>query len=176
MFNYKEWYEKNREKQLLWQKNYYKENKEHVLEMHKAWAKKNVDQTGSVWRLYGRRARIRNPNLDKEYRLRKKARLMYKPLPDSLTIKQSGINGLGLFAKEGIGQGTNLGMSHVKIEDTIIRTPMGGFINHSNDANCVKVELRMTNGKFAYEKWNLVTLQDIKEGEELTVKYTFYEI
>ena len=23
---YKEWYEKNREKQLLWQKNYYKEN------------------------------------------------------------------------------------------------------------------------------------------------------
>ena len=35
MFNYKEWYEKNREKQLLWQKNYYKENKEHVLEMHK---------------------------------------------------------------------------------------------------------------------------------------------
>jgi len=176
MFNYKEWYEKNREKQLLWQKNYYKENKEHVLEMHKAWAKKNVDQTGSVWRLYGRRRRIKNPNIDKEYRLRKKARLMYKPLPDSLTIKQSGINGLGLFAKEGIGQGTNLGMSHVKIEDTIIRTPMGGFINHSNDANCVKVELRMTNGKFAYEKWNLVVLQDIKEGEELTVKYTFYKV
>ena len=27
---------------------------------------------------------------------------MYKPLPESLTIKQSGINGLGLFAKEGI--------------------------------------------------------------------------
>jgi hypothetical protein len=45
---------------------------------------------------------------------------MYKPLPDSLTIKQSGINGLGLFAKENIGQGTNLGMSHVEIEDTII--------------------------------------------------------
>ena len=102
--------------------------------------------------------------------------MLYKPLPDSLTIKQSGINGLGLFAKEGIGQGTNLGMSHVKIEDTIIRTPMGGFINHSNDANCVKVELRMTNGKFAYEKWNLVVLQDIKEGEELTVRYTFYHV
>ena len=101
---------------------------------------------------------------------------MYKPLPDSLTIKQSGINGLGLFAKEGIGQGTNLGMSHVKIEDTIIRTPLGGFINHSGDANCVKVELRMTNEKFDYQKWNLVVLQDIKEGEELTVRYTFYKI
>jgi len=101
---------------------------------------------------------------------------MYKPLPDSLTIKQSGINGLGLFAKEGIGQGTNFGMSHVEIEDTIFRTPLGGFINHSSDANCVKVELHMTNEKFDYKKWNLVTLQDIKEGEELTVKYTFYKV
>jgi len=101
---------------------------------------------------------------------------MYKPLPSSLTIKQSGINGLGLFAKEGIGQGTNLGMSHVEIEDIIIRTPLGGFVNHSNDANCVKVELRMTNEKFNYKKWNLVTLQDIKEGEELTVRYTFYNV
>ena len=101
---------------------------------------------------------------------------MYRPLPDSLTIKQSGINGLGLFAKEGIGQGTNLGMSHVNIEDKMIRTPLGGFINHSNDANCVKVELRMTNEKFDYKKWNLVILQDIKEGEELTVKYTFYKV
>ena len=101
---------------------------------------------------------------------------MYKPLPDSLTIKQSGINGLGLFAKESIGQGTNLGMSHVNIEDKMIRTPLGGFINHSGDANCVKVELRMTNEKFNYKKWNLITLRDIKEEEELTVRYTFYKV
>jgi len=39
-----------------------------------------------------------------------KEKNMYKPLPESLTIKQSGINGLGLFATEGIAQGTNLGM------------------------------------------------------------------
>ena len=106
---------------------------------------------------------------------------MYKPLPNSLTIKQSGINGLGLFAKEGIGQGTNLGMSHVEIGSGIIRTPMGGFINHSNDANTVKVELRIDEKddpllKIATKKWNLVALQDIKEGEELTVKYTFYNV
>ena len=101
---------------------------------------------------------------------------MYKPLPDTLTIKTSQVDGLGLFAKEDIGQGTNLGMSHVEIEDEIIRTPLGGFINHSGDANCVKVELRMTNDKFDYKKWNLVTLQDIKEGEELTVRYTFYKV
>ena len=101
---------------------------------------------------------------------------MYKPLPDTLTIKTSQVDGLGLFAKEDIGQGTNLGMSHVEIEDTIIRTPLGGFINHSGDANCVKVELRMANEKLDYKKWNLVTLQDIKEGEELTVRYTFYKV
>ena len=101
---------------------------------------------------------------------------MYKPLPDSLTIKTSKVDGLGLFAKEGIGQGTNFGMSHLKIGEKIIRTPLGGFINHSGDANCVKVELHMKNEKFDYKKWNLVTLQDIKEGEELTVRYTFYNV
>ena len=101
---------------------------------------------------------------------------MYKPLPDSLTVKTSKVDGLGLFAKEGIGQGTNFGMSHLKIGEKIIRTPLGGFINHSGDANCVKVELRMVNEKFNYKKWNLVVLQDIKEGEELTVRYTFYHV
>ena len=173
---FKDWYEKTKPQRKIWQKEYYQKHKAHILQMHKTWAERNVDQTGSVWRLYGRRQRIRNPNLDKEYRLRKKARLMYKPLPDTLTIKTSTVDGLGLFAKEDIGQGTNLGLSHIKIEDTVIRTPLGGFINHSGDANCVKVELRMVNEKFDYKKWNLVVLQDIKEGEELTVRYTFYKV
>ena len=106
---------------------------------------------------------------------------MYKPLPESLTIKTSKVNGLGLFAEEGIAQGTNLGMTHLKIAEQIIRTPLGGFINHSNEANCVKVELMMTNQfnikhQYDYKKWNLVTLKDIKEGEELTLRYTFYDI
>ena len=106
---------------------------------------------------------------------------MYKPLPESLTIKQSGIDGLGLFAKEGIAQGTNLGMSHVSIGSGIIRTPMGGFINHSDDANTVKVELKINERddphlKVATKKWNLIALRDIKEGEELTVRYTFYNV
>ena len=98
---------------------------------------------------------------------------MYKPLPDSLTIKTSKVNGLGLFAQEGIAQGTNLGTRHLKIGENIIRTPLGGFINHANEANCVKVELRDE----AYtKKWSLVALRDIKKGEELTLRYTFYNI
>ena len=106
---------------------------------------------------------------------------MYRPLPKSLTIKQSKVNGLGLFAKEGMAQGTNLGMCHLKIGDTIFRTPLGGFINHANEPNCVKAELRMTNEdikghQYHYKKWNLITSQDIKEGDELTVRYTFYNV
>ena len=176
-------------------KDYYQKNKAHILQVHQAWAKKNVDQGGSVWRRYGRRARIKNPNIDKEYYARhreeilykkkiyyrKKEGLMYKPLPESLTIKQSGINGLGLFADQNIMQGTNLGMSHLKIGDTIFRTPLGGFINHANEANCIKAELRMTNEDikghtYNYKKWNLIASQDIKKGEELTVRYTFYNV
>ena len=176
-------------------KDYYQKNKAYILQVHQAWAKKNVDQGGSVWRRYGRRARIKNPNLDKEYYARhredillkkkiyyrKKEGLMYKPLPESLTIKTSKVNGLGLFAKEKLTLGDNLGMSHLKIGDTIFRTPLGGFINHANDPNCVKAELRMTNEdiqghRYDYKKWNLITIRDIEEGEELTVRYTFYKI
>ena len=98
---------------------------------------------------------------------------MYKPLPESVTIKASGIHDLGLFAKEGIAQGTNLGTTHIKVKDEIIRTPLGGFINHAEDNNCVKTELRDENFT---KKWNLMTLRNIKEGEELTLKYTFYKV
>ena len=101
---------------------------------------------------------------------------MYKPLPESVTIKQSGINGLGLFADQDIKQGTNLGTTHIKMDKDIIRTPLGGFINHANTPNCVKVELH-ANGTEPYrKKWNLVTTQDIKKGEEITLRYTFYNI
>ena len=101
---------------------------------------------------------------------------MYKPLPESLTIKTSKVNGLGLFADQKIIRGTNLGMSHIKLKDTIIRTPLGGFINHANEPNCAKVELLMKNDSFDYKKWNLITTQDIEKGEELTLRYTFYNV
>ena len=106
---------------------------------------------------------------------------MYKPLPKQLRLGFSDIHDIGLFAKEGIAQGTNLGMTHVKIGEKLIRTPLGGFINHSDNANCAKVELQMTNMdnvklQYNYKKWNLITLKDIKKGEELTIRYTFYNV
>ena len=99
---------------------------------------------------------------------------MYNPLPPRLTIKTSLISGLGLFAIAGIAQGTNLGTTHIKVDGIIFRTPLGGFINCDENANCVKVEM-ITEGSIT-DKWNLVTLKNITSCEELTLKYTFYTV
>ena len=105
---------------------------------------------------------------------------MYKPLPDNLRLGFSDIHDIGLFAKEKISKATNLGMSHIQISNTIIRTPLGGFINHSDKPNCEKVKLFFTSEDeppaYNFTKWNLVTIKDIKNGEELTLKYTFYKL
>jgi|TARA_B110000238_G_scaffold186410_1_gene215532 SET domain-containing protein len=90
----------------------------------------------------------------------------YKPLPDSLTIKKSNIQGLGLFAVKNIAKNTDLGMIHFSYGELLIRTPLGGFINHSLKPNCKKLDLD--------QEWHLKTLIDIKKDEELTLKYTMY--
>ena len=96
----------------------------------------------------------------------------YKPLAEGLRIQKSEIQGFGLFTLLFLKQGTNLGISHIKIKDELIRTPLGGFVNHSDDPNCEKIKLHDKN----YIKYNLVTIKDIEGGEELTVKYTFYNV
>ena len=75
---------------------------------------------------------------------------------------------------------TNFGMTHFQIGKNLIRTPLGGFLNHSDDPNCEKVKLKFTNEdkepSYSFNKWNLITLRDIKVGEELTLTYTFYKL
>ena len=106
---------------------------------------------------------------------------MYKPLPKELTLGESEIHDIGLFAKEDIVGGTNLGISHIELGKMIIRTPLGGFVNHSETPNCVKVESQTRQRvtplyDHDFTKWDLVTLRDIEEGDELTLRYTFYRI
>ena len=103
----------------------------------------------------------------------------YRPLPLNLRLGFSKIDDIGVFAKEKIERGANLGMSHVKLGSKIIRTPLGGFLNHSDTPNCQRTKLRFTNEddpkiKFDYVAWNLVAIDDIKVDEELTVKYEWY--
>jgi len=95
---------------------------------------------------------------------------MYRPLPDQLTIKPSEIDGLGLFAEEFIPAKTNLGVTHYFTSpkncvwpENILRTPLGGFYNHSDTPNCKS----LVNFDFA----SLITLRDIEVGEEITVFY-----
>ena len=96
---------------------------------------------------------------------------MYKPLPHFLTIQPSPIHGLGLFASKSIPDNTNLGITHVKFnlsDKEYIRTPLGGFINHSDTPNCIK------SGEGSC-MITMKTLREISQGEELTVSYTLYQ-
>ena len=102
---------------------------------------------------------------------------MYKPLPDGLIIRESSIEGQGLFTTKFIEKDVKLGLCHILVDEEFIRTPLGGFINHSEKSNCIKIKeilgLKEVN---QYNKYFLYTKQPIEEGEELTVKYTFYNV
>lgn len=82
----------------------------------------------------------------------------------------SKIEGLGLFTKASIDKGVDLGITHVTdpITMQIYRTPLGGFINHSDTPNAKIVEIQ----RFRY----LYTLQDLDPLEEITVTYTMYKV
>ena len=100
----------------------------------------------------------------------------YKPLPESVAVRVSPIHGYGLFSTELIPSGKDLGVSHifaVGFKDNYIRTPLGGFINHSDTPNCYKVESHEDSTLTYYI---LQTMRDIKKGEELTVAYTIYKV
>ena len=100
----------------------------------------------------------------------------YKPLPRSVSIRTSPIHGYGLFANANIPYGTDLGVSHVfavGFKDNYIRTPLGGFINHSDTPNCCKVK---SHDESVLTYYNLQTIKKIKNGEELTVAYTIYSV
>ena len=134
---------------------------------------------------------------------------MYRPLPDGLTIKNSPIEGLGLFATTEIKANSFIGVTHIRdeqFENKYIRTPLGGFYNHSNSPNVIRMvsdtlpklkfgdvvdpkkEIREEKDKktsledvfyHLQEKSDakymfLITIQDIKAGDELTANYNLY--
>ena len=96
----------------------------------------------------------------------------YKALPNCLHVKDSPVAGQGLFATDDIPEGVDLGISHVVVDESIMRTPLGGFVNHSDKPNCVKIEEDQEWGKIYYMR----TIKEIKSGEELFLKYTFYNV
>ena len=98
----------------------------------------------------------------------------WRPLPDFLTIKTSKIEGLGLFALKDIPEGTDLGITHIfdsRFQDKYIRLPLGAFINHHEIPNCNAVFSKNDSEIGEINHIRIITLKDIKEGEEITVKY-----
>ena len=101
---------------------------------------------------------------------------MYRPLPDGLTIKKSPIEGLGLYATNDIKSNVYIGLTHIldeRFDNNYLRTPLGGFINHSEDPSATRKQIRIEP---YWDKWNVTTIKDIKKGEEITLKYTMYRV
>ena len=97
-------------------------------------------------------------------------RFYYKPLPDEVCIKESPIDGHGIFAAQDIEENKDLGSTHIKVPMilTYIRTPLGGFINHSDEPNCF---LDCTQDWDDYLVFNIITKRSIAKGEELLSDY-----
>ena len=112
----------------------------------------------------------------------------YKALHPDLTIRDSPIDGLGVFAKADIPKDTVLGVSHVeqyasagdRYQGGFIRTPLGGFINHSDTPNSRKVQMADDNTYRPLQNgltsctMAVQTSRDIQKDEEITVFYTLY--
>ena len=90
----------------------------------------------------------------------------YRPLPDNLELRPSEIHGYGVFALEDIPAGKMLGLSHIQSPE-LIRTPLGGYINHSMNPNCIRI--------LEGNRWYLQSIADISDGEELTLMYKGYK-
>ena len=91
--------------------------------------------------------------------------MTYRPLPAGIEVC-SGVEGTGLVTTRRILAGEVLGIGHLKCDgepDGWMRSPLGGFLNHSLTPNC-QAQLRG-------DKIMIVSLRDIEIGEELTVFY-----
>jgi len=99
---------------------------------------------------------------------------IYKPLPDYLAIGPSDIHGAGIIAKDDIPAEIDLGISHIydpEFQHNYIRTPLGGFVNHSENPNC---ELIDKDDDYHYK--TIRTIKKVEAGDEITLKYSLYEI
>ena len=104
---------------------------------------------------------------------------MFRPLPKQLTIKNSPIEGLGLFTTEDIKKHSFIGVTHVRdeqFENKYIRTPIGGFYNHSNSPNVIRmVSDSLPKLKFGDKVDPTKSTQELKKGEK-NVENSFYHL
>lgn len=95
----------------------------------------------------------------------------YTPIPNFLEKKESPIHGEGIFATEDINRDTLICDTHVRVTGPIpktLRTPVGGYLNHSKSPNC-KFIIVLRRSQFVV--YSVKALKPIQPGEELTVNY-----
>ena len=97
-------------------------------------------------------------------------RFYYNPLPENLKIDKSKIDGHGIFARTNIKKGIDLGSTHIKVPMIFgyVRTPLGGFVNHSKSNNC---KLFVKESWDDYIIYNLLTIKNIKKNQEILLDY-----
>lgn len=98
----------------------------------------------------------------------------WRPLPNSITIKESKIEGLGIFTTKDLATETDLGVSHIydeRFPDNYIRLPLGAFINHHEMPNCKAVIFESHESIGQIKHIRIITEMEISEGEELTLNY-----
>jgi SET domain-containing protein len=98
----------------------------------------------------------------------------WRPLPDFLTIKESKIEGWGVFAPRDLPEGFDLGISHIfdeRFPDGYIRLPLGGFINHHEIPNCKAMVADQDKEMGKLRHIRIEALKRIVEGQEITIKY-----
>ena len=105
----------------------------------------------------------------------------YKALPSWAEAKQVEGKGHGLFTNVDIPAGSYLGVTHLALAEqqvehigrNYVRTPLGGFINHSETPNCALLRHPRPNKP---KELGIVThmwaILPIKKGSELTCFYT----
>ena len=100
----------------------------------------------------------------------------YTPIPYPFELRKSDIHGYGLFSQCHIYGGASLpgAITHIKIDKELIRTPIGGLINHSNNPNC-SLEIGLITSEVGSDlviaRYNLVIIRDIGTGDEFTLDY-----
>lgn len=102
----------------------------------------------------------------------------YRPLPYFLEIKKSLIHDLGLFAKEDIEVETEIGITHIfdpRFIHNFIRTPLGGFYNHSETPNVV-IKKRQDFKNIEIHCRVMIAGKRILKGEEIVASYSLYKI
>jgi SET domain-containing protein len=98
----------------------------------------------------------------------------WRPLPDFLTIKESKIEGLGVFAKRDLPKGFDLGISHIfdeRFPDGYIRLPLGGFINHHEIPNCNAILSDQDQQMGELRHIRIQAKKTITKGQEITIRY-----